>query len=174
MSSFAEGIINRYVWEQFKLNGASNISGFSYSAYKNVMPIFPVSDNLTGDEKWSGKPYIIYDSFMKPRSKYKGFYPIKSAQMMYSIKSGKIQEVYEWRDFIFNVLDREDAAAFDINEYAGTVAALQPLTIKFNCINASQVNYIGNTTEVLGTKKTFSTNLVIKYDFHTSNIYNNA
>jgi hypothetical protein len=166
MSNYAETAINKYVWKQFEIS-KPNI----YSLYGNTTPIFPVSDNVSGNAKWSEKPYIIYDSFAKGRTTNKYFYPIKSSQMMYSIK-GKIEEIFEWRDFIINVLDREDAAAFDINEFAGQNIA--GFNLRLHCINVSQVNYIGNSSESSGTKKAFSTNLIIKYDYHSSNIYNNS
>lgn len=163
--SYPEAAINKYVWKQFELAKPE-----IYSLYNNV-PIFPVSDIKSGDAKWGDKPYIIFDSFMKARVSNRYFYPIKSGQMMYSIK-GSIEQVFEWRDFISNVLDREDAAANDINEFAS--ANINDFNLRFHCINTSQVNYIGNSSETQGTKKTFSTNLIIKYDYHTSNIYNNG
>jgi hypothetical protein len=88
---------------------------------------------------------------------------------MYSIK-GQISEIYEWRDFIYNVLDREDDAARDINEYSGQ--NLSNTKIYFHCINASQINYIGNSTEQQGQRKMYSTNLIIRYDYHKKDIYN--
>lgn len=164
MSRYPEIIINKYVWKQFQIAKPS-----IYSQYSNITPIFPVSDIKAGDTAWGNKPYIVYDSFAQPRSTNKYFYPVKCAQMMYSIK-GSITDIYEWRDFIINVLDREDAAAADINEYAGE--NLSNLRSYFHCINAYQVNYIGNTTELSGQRKQFSANIVIKYDYHITDIYN--
>jgi hypothetical protein len=165
MSNYPEVAINKYVWRQFQLAKPT-----IYNAYKTGIPIFPVSDNLSGDSEWGGKTYIIYDSFAKPRSVNKGFYPIKSAQMMYSIK-GDLTSIYEWRDFIINVLDREDIAARDVNSYAPTV--LNDMNFYFHSICAYQMNYIGNTTEASGTVKDFATNIIIRYDYHITNIYNN-
>lgn len=167
MSSYPEIIINNYVWEQFRLAKPS-----IYADYTN-MPFIPVRD-FGSEYPWEDKPYIVYDSFMKARTTNKYFYPIKTAQMMYSIKGG-ISDIYEWRDFISNVLDREDAAAFDINEYAGETGNFDPLTVKFHCINTSQINYVGNTTEGRqGQRKEYSSNLIIKYDYHITDIYNNS
>ena len=165
MSNYPEVAINKYVWRQFQTSKPS-----IYSLYNNVVPFFPVSDAKSGDSKWGTKTYIIYDSFIKPRSTSKGFYPIKSAQMMYSIK-GDLTSIYEWRDFIINVLDREDVSANDVNKYAATV--IDNMNFYFHSICAYQVNYIGNTTESSGTIKEYSTNVVIKYDYHLTNIYNN-
>lgn len=166
MSSYPELIINSYVWEQFRISKPS-----IYADYTN-RPFVPVRD-YGSDYPWDNKPYIVYDSFIKARTARKYFYPVKAGQMMYSIKGG-IGEIYEWRDFISNVLDREDDAAFDINEYAGESGNFDPLTVKFHCINTSQANYIGNTTEEQGQRREYSSNLIIKYDYHITNIYNNS
>lgn len=166
MSDYTETIINKYVWRQFQLAKPT-----IYAKYTGITPIFPVSDVKAGDTAWGNKPYIVYDSFIRARTMNKYFYPVKCAQIMYSIK-GSISEVYEWRDFIFNVLDREDAAAKDINQYAGTT--LNNDNFYIHCINASQLKYIGATSQQTGTNKLYSTELVIRYDYHMSDIYNNV
>ena len=175
-SHYPEILINKYVWRQFELDSSrplnqKYLSSFSYSSYNGVMPIFPVADTKAGDSAWGTKTYIIYDSFMKARSTNKYFYPVKTAQMMYSIK-GSLSQIFQWRDYIANILDREDVSANDINEYAGETLGND--TIFFHCTNASQVNYIANTTETDGSNSLYSTNLVIKFDYHITNIYNNA
>lgn len=167
MSSYPELAINKYVWEQFHISPSMSAT---YVSHAGIIPFFPVSDNVSGTTKWEDKTYIIYDSFIKPRTFNRYFYPIKSGQMMYSIK-GKLEDIYKWRDFISNVLDREDVAAKDINSYAGI--NINNYDLGFHCINVFQANYIGNTTESSGTKKTYSTNLIIRYDYHIVDIYNN-
>jgi len=166
MSEYSEVLINKYVWRQFQIAKPT-----TYNKYSSIVPFFPVSDVKAGDTAWGNKPYIVYDSFIRPRSINKYFYPVKSTQMMYSIK-GSISEVFEWRDFIMNVLDREDAAANDINEYAGTTLSNDNIFIQ--CINVTQLKYIGPTSQQSGTNKMFSTELVIRYDYHISNMYNNG
>ena len=172
MNNLVEPILNKYIWKQFETNGAEYIPGFLFSQYKGVTPIFPVSDNKSGDAKWGSKNYIIYDSFMKGRVGNRYFYPIKSAQLMYSIRGSSLENIFYWRDFIINVTDREDAAAFDVNQFAGE--NIENNKINFHCINSFQANYVGYTTETAGIQKSFSTNLIIKYDYHLSNIYNNS
>lgn len=166
MSSYPDLIINKYVWEQFSIAKPA-----IYSQYTH-MPFVPVRD-VGSSYPWADKAYIVYDSFMKARTTNRYFYPIKTAQMMYSIK-GNVSEIYEWRDFISNVLDREDVAAHDINEYAGENNSFNPLTVKFHCINTSQINYTGNTTEQQGQRRQYAANLIIKYDYHITDIYNNS
>lgn len=165
MSNYPEIILNKYVWKQFELNKTSIYNNYGSS----IIPFFPVTDIQAGNTAWGTKPYIVYDSFMRARTTRKYFYPIKSGQLMYSIK-GQVSEIYEWRDFIHNVLDREDDSAKDVNEYSGEF--LNNTRVYFHCINAYQINYIGNTTEQQGQRKSYSTNLMIKYDYHISDVYN--
>lgn len=166
MSSYPEIAINKYVWHQFEIAKPA-----IYANYTAIIPFFPVSDIKAGDTAWGEKPYIVYDSMMTSRTRNKYFYPVKSAQMIYSIK-GSITEIYEWRDFISNVLDREDIAARDVNKYAG--ANSLDLNAYFHCINTNQINYIGQTSKISGQIKEYSTDLVIRYDYHINNLYNNG
>jgi len=165
MSDYPEVAINKYVWEQFKVAKPS-----IYSQYGSIVPFFPVTDVKAGDTAWGTKPYVIYDSFIRARSTNRYFYPVKCAQLMYSIK-GSLSEIYEWRDFISNVLDREDDAAHDINEFAGTIDNTKYF---FHCINVSQLKYVGTTTKEASIDKRYSTELIIRYDYHITNIYNNS
>lgn len=164
MTNYPETVINKYVWKQFEIARPT-----IYSTYGNIVPIFPITDTKAGDTAWEQKPYIVYDSFMKMRSRNRIFYPIKSAQMIYSIK-GSITQIYEWRDFIYNVLDRGDIVANELNDFGGTLPG--EISYYFHSVEASQINYINNTTQQAGQRKDFSTDLIIKYDFHRTDIYN--
>ena len=173
MNSYPEVAINRFVWEQFRLDSlksasASYLGGFDYNAYTSI-PFFPLEDNLAGTAKWGDKPYVRYDSFLRPRSSLRSFYPIKAAQMIYSIKGG-VEDVFEWRDFIVNVLDREDQAAKEVNEYAGQ--NLDNYYTWFHRINAMQLNSVNESSPSASQRKTYSTDLIIRYDYHISNVYN--
>lgn len=165
MSEYPEVAINKYVWKQFQLAKPA-----VYSQYSSTIPFFPVTDIKAGDTAWGTKPYVVYDSFIRARSTNRYFYPVKAGQLMYSIK-GSLSEIYDWRDFISNVLDREDAAASDINEFAGT---LNNNKYFFHCINVSQLKYVGASTKDYGIKERYATELIIRYDYHLTNIYNNS
>lgn len=165
MSEYPEVAINKYVWKQFEL-----VKPVVYAQYGSIIPFFPVTDVKAGDAAWGTKAYIIYDSFIRSRSTNRYFYPIKSGQMIYSIK-GNLQDIFEWRDFISNVLDREDAAANDVNEFAGT---LNNNKYFFHCLNVSQVKQIATSSKESGIKEKYSTELIVRYDYHLANIYNNS
>lgn len=168
MSEYPEITINKYVWKQFQIAKPAIYNQYT-SGSASIIPFFPITDVKAGDAAWGNKPYVIYDSFIRARSTNRYFYPIKNAQLMYSIK-GSISEIYEWRDFISNVLDREGDAANDVNEFAGT---LNNTKYFFHCLNVSQVKYIGASTKETGIKKEYATELIIRYEYHLANIYNN-
>lgn len=169
-NNYPETLINKYVWKQFEIAKPQIHSLYGTGASATV-PFFPVNDIKAGDTAWGSKPYIIFDSFMRARSGNRTFYPIKTAQMIYSIK-GKLSDIYEWRDFISNVLDREDSAASDLNEFIGG-NVVGGTDIYFHSLSTNQVNYIGQSTTQSGQNKVFSADLIIRYDYHRTDIYDN-
>jgi hypothetical protein len=163
--SYPEVAINEYVWEQFRLAKPA-----IHAQYGTTVPFFPVDDVQAGDSAWDGKTHIIYDSMVRPRSTRKSFYPVKNGQMIYSIK-GSIKDIFEWREFIVDVLDREDAAAQDINRYSGLNIA--GYNIFFHSVCAYQFNYVNMAYKSQPTQRKDQTaEIVIPYEFHKATVYN--
>jgi hypothetical protein len=164
-----EIIINNYVWDKFKEYRPEIALKYNY-----VMPFIPVSDVRAGKLPWKDNTYVVYDSYYMNRTSNRQFYPIKTAQMIYSIK-GSIKEIFDWRDFIVNLLDRGDQSGQDINN-PGVIDYLSPelrsqVKTHFHCTNVFQVNSINQSTQQSGVEKDFSTDLIIKYDYHISNLF---
>jgi hypothetical protein len=69
------------------------------------------------------------------------------------------------RTLMYDLLDREDVAADEINQYA---QQLYGVNNKFflHCINLYQVTYMEDATNLDVQRSVFSTDFVIKYDFH--------
>lgn len=163
--TYPEIAINEYVWEQFRLAKPA-----IYAQYGLITPFFPVDDIQAGDAAWDGKTHIVYDSMIKPRSARKQFYPVKQGQLVYSIK-GSITDIFEWREFITDVLDREDAAAYDINRYAGI--NLAGYNIYFHSVCAYQLNYINTSYKAQPTQRKDQTaEIIIPFEYHKSAVYN--
>lgn len=155
-----EVLINKYIWEQFKL-ADENFYDLYIENGKRFVPIFPVNDPNAGAISWGSRPYILYDNFVRARTgREKYFYPIKSQQMLYSIRGAEVQDVYAMRHLIITALDREDAAAEDVNEFVG------PSGVKFQCINAYQVTYMKDATNLDTTRTPYQTDLIVKFDYH--------
>jgi len=168
-----EIIINNYVWNKFKEHRPEVTLKYRIDG-KDVVPFIPVSDVRGGKLPWKDNPYIVYDSYYMNRTSYRQFYPIKTGQMIYSIK-GNIKEIFDWRDFIVNLLDRGDQSAQDINN-PRLIDYLEPslrekVKSYFHCTSVFQVNSINQSTKQSGVEKDFSTDLIIKYDYHISNLF---
>lgn len=189
-----ENLINRYVWEQFKTQ-APNF----YNLYPPVVggsqfiPFFPAGvGNIPPEVLENDLPYIVFDKFTKVRTgKYKYFYPVKSEQMRYTIYGGNLYGTasnssdrygvtINLTSLISSILDREDAAAEDVNEFAGSLydTYFTPPNITedpyksfkyyFHCINVFQSGYAESQQDVANLMEYKPTrDLIIKYDYHS-------
>ena len=187
-----ENIINRYVWEQFKTQAPS-----FYNLYPptvgadDFIPFFPAgTGNIPPEIIENDLPYIVFDKFTKVRTgKYKYFYPIKSEQMRYTIYGGSLYGAatngsdrygvtINLTSLITLVLDREDAAADDINEFAEELYDNYPVSAsasvydyykyRFQCINVFQSGYAETQQDVSNLMEYKpSRDLIIKYDYHS-------
>ena len=163
-------LINKYIWEQFK-NSDENFYNEYVDNGKRIVPIFPVNDPSAGSISWGSRPYIIYDNFVKARiGKDKYFYPVKSEQMLYSIRGADVKEISAMRHLIISALDREDAAAEDIHKFLGQEGIESD--VRFQCVNAYQVTYMKDATNLDTTRTPYQTDLIVKFDYHVNTSYN--
>jgi hypothetical protein len=187
-----ENIINRYVWEQFKTQAPAFYNLYPQTVGgSELIPFFPAGAGNIPPEILDGDlPYIVFDKFTKVRTgAYKYFYPIKSEQMRYTIYGGSLYgDVANGADRYGNtinltslitlVLDREDAAANDINEFAEELYDNYPVSAsasvydyykyRFQCINVFQSGYAESQQDVSNLMEYRpSRDLIIKYDYHS-------
>ena len=187
-----ENIINRYVWEQFKTQAPAFYSLYPQTAGGNdLIPFFPAGVGNIPPEILDGDlPYIVFDKFTKVRTgAYKYFYPVKSEQMRYTIYGGSLYgeaanggdrygNTVNLTSLITLVLDREDAAANDINEFAEELYDNYPVSAsasvydyykyRFQCINVFQSGYAESQQDVSNLMEYRpSRDLIIKYDYHS-------
>jgi hypothetical protein len=181
-----ENIINLYVWEQFKTHAPSfyNLYGPT-SGGSDIVPFFPApANNLPTAVLDNDLPYIMFDKFSRVRSGYKYFYPIKTDQMRYTIVGGSLYDInrnqqdryattINLTSLVQNILDREDDAARDINEFAKTLpdynSANYPELNRyyFHCVNVYQSGFTDTQQDVANFMEYNPTrDLIIKYDYH--------
>jgi hypothetical protein len=101
--------VNGYLWE---IMGQLNPE--LHSKYSGEIPFYPIGDSAAGDEPWDNKPYFIYDRVFRFSSK--PFYEHKRESTLYYLKARE-RDSLEWSAVIQAILDREDDAAKDINEW---------------------------------------------------------
>ena len=182
-----EQIINLYVWEQFKTYAPQFASLYPPSSGGNeIVPFFPAPvSNLPLQVLEEDLPYIVFDKFSRVRGGYKYFYPIKTDQMRYTIHGGSLWGINKFeRDrygttvnltsLIQNILDREDDAAQDINEFTKNLPDYNdpnyPELNKyyFHCVNVYQSGFTDNQQDVSDFMEYNPTrDLIIKYDYHS-------
>ena len=187
-----ENVINRYVWEQFKTQAPAFYNLYPETVGgSQLIPFFPAgAGNVPPEILENDLPYIIFDKFTKVRTgSYKYFYPVKSEQMRYTIYGGSLYgEAANGADrygttitltsLITLILDREDAAANDINEFAeelyddypvsASASVYDYLKYRFHCINVFQSGYAESQQDVANLMEYRpSRDLIIKYDYHS-------
>lgn len=190
-----ENIINRYVWEQFKTKAPSFYNSYAQSSggvQDEFIPFFPAgTTSIPGFIVDGDLPYVIFDKFSKVRTgSYKYFYPIKSDQMRYTIYGGSMGQygqgihggitpdytndrygsTINLTSLITLILDREDDAANDINEFAGNLYenSSDYFKYRFHCINVFQSGYAESQQDVANLMEYRPTrDLIIKYDYHS-------
>lgn len=187
-----ENVINRYVWEQFKTQAPAFYNLYPETVGgSQLIPFFPAgAGNVPPEILENDLPYIIFDKFTKVRTgSYKYFYPVKSEQMRYTIYGGSLYgEAANGADrygttitltsLITLILDREDAAADDINEFAeelyddypvsASASVYDYLKYRFHCINVFQSGYAESQQDVSNLMEYRpSRDLIIKYDYHS-------
>jgi hypothetical protein len=181
-----ENIINRYVWEQFQTQAPNFYNLYPPTAGgSQLIPFFPAGvGNVPPEVLENDLPYIIFDKFTKVRTgKYKYFYPVKSEQMRYTIYGGSLYGessnnsdrygvTIALTSLITAILDREDAAAEDINEFSrnipGYLDSNEMFKYSFHCINVFQSGYAESQQDVANLMEYRPTrDLIIKYDYHS-------
>jgi hypothetical protein len=101
--------INGFLWETMQqINPNLGI------LYGDEMPFYPIGDSSAADEPWDNKPYFIYDRVFRFSSK--PFYEHKRESTLYYLKAREVDSL-EWSAVLQAILDREDDAAMDINNW---------------------------------------------------------
>jgi hypothetical protein len=142
-----------------------------------LIPIVPTSpypagaagplllDPLTNPDQF----LITYDDFIKSRSGgMKYFYPVKSIQSRIKVSIADFSKMLLFRNRLIEVLDREDAAAEDINAWMSELYDGNQ-RIVFHCINAYQTTYLSDATTMDDQRNVFSGDIIIKADYHIVN-----
>ena len=153
--------INAYTWAVMK-----KLEPTFAKKYGATIPFFPMSDSASGTKSWETKTYIIYDRMLKLTSS--PFYPIKKEHILYAVK-GNEQSTLEWSMAIQYILDRQDDAAQDINNWNRAQTA--PANVYFHSLRAFQA---GSGTSSTGGAQTrdysnrpfYITEFIIEAEYH--------
>lgn len=138
--------VNGYLWDTLKA-----IEPTFDTAYGQKTPIFPLGDSSSGSKSWGNKTYIVYDRMFKLG--YGAFYPKKSEQILYYVKGNETDSLL-WGSAIQIILDREDDAGKDINQWIRDNGGNEEYPVYFHYIRVNQTtSSISSSSEL---KRDFS------------------
>jgi hypothetical protein len=103
--------VNGYLWDTMKQLDPTLTQT---KRYGNKIPFFPIGDSASGQKQWENKPYFIYDRVFRFSSN--PFYPKKRESFLYYLKAKPI-DTLQWSAAVQLILDREDDAGKDINDW---------------------------------------------------------
>lgn len=183
-----EHVINRYVWDQFKTYAPNFYNLYAQtSGGSEIIPFFPAPvSNVPSEMIESDKPYILFDKFTRVRND-NNLYSVKTDQMRYTIVGGVLSSgvsggnavgerdryatTIDLSSLIYRILDREDDAARDINEFGknlnGYLTSNDMYKYYFHKICVYQSGFTDTQTDVDNFMEyNPSRDLIIRYDYH--------
>ena len=123
--------------------------------YKNLLQSFPVEQPLL----------IQYDRLIRFRPN--SFYPRKREQLLYYLYSTDLATVNYANILISQLLDREDAAAQDLNTFIRGESTLDLAhNVFFHSMRVYQADETRDVIELASARTVFINKLIIEYDYH--------
>jgi hypothetical protein len=125
--------------------------------YKNLTQSIPVEQPLL----------IQYDRLIRFRPN--SFYPRKREQLLYYLYSTDLATVNYANILISQLLDREDAAAQNVNDFIRDESTLSfPHNVFFHSIRVYQADETRDVIELASARTVFINKLIIEYDYHAN------
>lgn len=146
--------VNNYLWYVMK-----QLEPTFQKQYGTKIPFFPMSDSATGTKSWENKTYVIYDRML--RSTPSPFYPIKKEHILYAVK-GKEESTFEWGMAIQYILDRQDDAAQDINEWNRSQE--NPSNVYFHSLRVFQAD--SSRARDFSNRPFYITEFIVEAEYH--------
>lgn len=109
---------------------------------------------------------IVYDRLIRFRPS--PFYRRKREQLIYFLYSTDVGKLIDCVRVISDALDREDAAAQDINSWMlSNKNVLPPLNVYFHNVRVYQADESRDVAELASARTLFVNKMIIEYDYHT-------
>lgn len=110
---------------------------------------------------------IVYDRLMRFRPT--PFYRRKREQLIYFVYSTNVENLIGAIRVITDALDREDAAAQDVNKWLkDNPIANIPTNVFFHNIRVYQADESRDVAELASARTLFVNKIIIEYDYHTN------
>ena len=167
---FPPVLINKYIIDQLKKFGI--VTGI-----EGIEPIVPVQstsiDDLFDEITVTGDAFLIaYDRLIRYGSDTT--YWNKREQLVYTIHSSDSAQGLDISRVIVEALDREDAAAQDVNSWLSANADKFPaLNVFFHNFRVFQIDETRDILELGSVKFNWRGKIIVEYDYHaTTSLYN--
>lgn len=180
--------INGYIWD--KIKEYDDVIGQSYlddpdtseiDESKFVPFVFATPTNFEEIWNYIGDGPILVNCERMMRYRTGPFYPIKREQLAWYVRFNDPEKMINFTNLVFNALDREDASAADVNQWAkekqdgpdplrvsptDPTSDPLPYNVYFHRIKVFVIDESRDVTEI-GTAKTYVNNkIIIEYDYH--------
>jgi hypothetical protein len=126
--------VNGYLWDTMKAIEPTLSNSRNYG---QTVPIFPLGDAASGKKSWENKTYLIYDRMFKPMKD--PFYQVKCEELRYHLKA-KEDDTFIWGSVLQQILDRQDDAGKDVNQWIRENGGSETYPIYFHSIRVYQVS----------------------------------
>ena len=169
-TSFPPIFINQYVIEQLRIFGI-----LSEAKYEQMLPIFPTTPTNIEDvfKNYIAPPgiddplLIQYERLIRFRPT--PFYRRKREQTVYYLYCTDLSKITDAHRIISDALDREDAAAQDVNALCAKLSTEQlPFNIFFHNIRVYQADETRDILELASARTVYANKLIIEYDYHSN------
>ena len=167
-TAFAPFFVNQYVIEQLTkfniLNGNEQMSPIFPTSPTNIEDVFK---NYIGAPGVQDPLLIQYERLARFRPG--PFYRRKREQLVYYLYCTNLSKIMKSSRLIIDALDREDAAAQDINAYCASVSTeALPFNIYFHNVRVYQADETRDILELVSARTVYANKLIIEYDYHSN------
>lgn len=172
-TGFAPTYINNYVNEQLSRFGliSTGPTAPNQAGFNPMIPAqYPTSiEDLYNDtiqiQNVESPILIVYDRLMRFRPS--SFYRRKREQLIYFIYSSDVEKLIDSVRIISDALDREDAAAQDINSYSiENATSANPVSVYFHNVRVYQADESRDVAELASARTLFINKIIVEYDYH--------
>lgn len=173
-TGFAPTYINNYINEQLSLFGliAAGPGTPNQAGFNPMVPAqYPTNiEDLYNDaitiQQVESPILIVYDRLMRFRPN--PFYRRKREQLIYFIYSSDVGKLIDTVRIISDSLDREDAAAQDVNKLTAKNSTTEnPANVYFHNIRVYQADESRDVAELASARTLFVNKIIVEYDYHT-------
>jgi hypothetical protein len=168
--------INAYIVDQLSAYEDINVSNGTGSFLAPIVTSTPSNTEEIYKQLLQttsiGQPLLIqYDRLMRFRPT--SFYATKREQLLYYLYSTSLENVNNAMIVISQLLDREDAAAQDLNDWAAnnpqTISGQEiPHNVFFHNIKAYQADETRDLVDLASARSMYVNKIIIEYDYHSN------